>query len=69
MSNEAEQVQVRRRFAVTRHAGAAEWMQGRSPDAKIVAHIDPDDIRRGDIVMGTLPVNLARRSSPAARSS
>lgn len=49
-------------FFVTRHPGAIEWAarQGLAPD-RVVAHLDPDDIRPGDVVVGTLPVHLAAR--------
>ena len=45
---------------ITRHPGAIEWAarQGVSVDRQI-AHLDPDDIQPGDIVIGTLPVQLA----------
>lgn len=47
-------------FFVSRHAGAIEWAarQGLEVDRQI-DHLDPADIRPGDIVIGTLPVNLA----------
>lgn len=47
---------------VTRHPGAIEWAarQGLAPD-RVVVHLDPDDIRPGDVVVGTLPVHLAAR--------
>lgn len=28
---------------------------------RVVAHLDPDTIQSGDVVIGTLPVNLAAR--------
>ena len=45
---------------ITRHAGAVEWAHrhGLSIDRHIV-HLDPADVRPGDLVIGTLPVNLA----------
>lgn len=45
---------------VTRHPGAVEWAarQGLTVDRQ-VAHLDPADIRAGDVVIGILPVNLA----------
>lgn len=45
---------------VTRHPGAVEWAarQGLRVDRQ-VAHLDPADIRPGDVVIGILPVNLA----------
>ncbi|MEW6133060.1 MAG: CRISPR-associated protein Csx16 [Pseudomonadota bacterium] len=47
-------------FFITRHPGAVEWAarQGLAVDERI-AHLDPADIRPGDTVIGTLPVNLA----------
>jgi len=45
---------------ITRHPGALEWAHrhGLSIDRHIV-HMDPADVRPGDVVLGTLPVNLA----------
>jgi CRISPR-associated protein Csx16 len=48
-----------RRYAVTRHRGAAEWIKARFPDAEIAPHIDPEAVRPGDSVIGTLSVHLA----------
>jgi CRISPR-associated protein Csx16 len=47
-------------FFVSRHPGAAEWAQaqGLAVD-RLLAHLDPAEVRAGDIVIGTLPVNLA----------
>lgn len=44
---------------VTRHSGAIEWAARRGIVARMVAHLDPEDVGQGDIVMGTLPVHLA----------
>jgi CRISPR-associated protein Csx16 len=45
---------------ITRHPGAVEWAarQGLRIDRQL-AHLDPADIQPGDVVIGTLPVNLA----------
>lgn len=45
---------------ITRHPGAVEWAarQGLKVDRQI-AHLDPAAIHPGDVVIGTLPVNLA----------
>jgi len=47
---------------VTRHRGARDWAARRGYDAAtIVAHLDPAQLAAlgpGDIVIGTLPVNL-----------
>ena len=45
---------------ITRHRGAVEWAarHGIVVDQWIV-HLDPADVQAGDVVMGTLPVNLA----------
>lgn len=45
---------------VSRHAGAADWACRRGLDIdRRVEHLDVDDVRPGDIVIGTLPVHLA----------
>ncbi len=46
-------------YFVTRHSGALDWARGEGVEAHSVAHLDPSGLTRGDIVMGTLPVNLA----------
>ena len=47
-------------IAVTRHAGAREWLarQGIRVD-HFTDHLKVDQIRPGDTVIGTLPVHLA----------
>ncbi|MBD1389290.1 CRISPR-associated protein Csx16 [Neiella sp. HB171785] len=51
---------MNKRYFVCRHAGAIDWakQQGIEVDAQI-PHLDINDLRRNDIVMGTLPVHLA----------
>jgi CRISPR-associated protein Csx16 len=45
---------------VSRHPGAAEWArrQGLTVD-RMVEHLQVEDVRPGDTVIGTLPVHLA----------
>lgn len=47
-------------FFVSRHPGATAWAarQGLAVDVA-VAHLDVEEIQPGDVVVGTLPVNLA----------
>ena len=44
---------------VSRHAGAIKWARERGIDAEFVKHLDVKNVKRGDIVIGTLPVPLA----------
>lgn len=45
---------------VSRHAGAVEWARRKGIDVhRVVAHLDVKELRPGDTVIGTLPVNLA----------
>lgn len=45
---------------VSRHPGALEWMHRCGPSYdRHVAHLDPQCIQAGDVVIGSLPVNLA----------
>jgi CRISPR-associated protein Csx16 len=47
-------------YLITRHPGAIEWAARRGlPIDRQVLHLDPETIRSGDVVIGTLPVNLA----------
>ena len=50
-----------RRFFVSRHPGAIEWARQYpwAVRARFVPHLEIEDIRAGDVVIGTLPVNLA----------
>ena len=47
-------------YLITRHLGAVDWMarQGVVVDT-VLSHLDPNLIKRGDTVIGTLPVHLA----------
>ncbi|MGH9895487.1 MAG: CRISPR-associated protein Csx16 [bacterium] len=47
-------------YFVTRHPGARAWAaeEGIRVD-ETIEHLDPQQIQPGDIVIGTLPVNLA----------
>ena len=47
-------------YLVSRHRGAIEWIeqQGLNVD-QIISHLEPETIQAGDIVIGTLPIQLA----------
>lgn len=47
-------------YLITRHPGARQWVQeeGIVVDAQL-DHLEVDQVRAGDIVVGSLPVNLA----------
>lgn len=47
-------------YFISRHPGARDWAasQGIAVD-RMVSHLDPLTIQPGDLVLGTLPVNLA----------
>jgi CRISPR-associated protein Csx16 len=47
---------------ISRHPGALEWAaaEGLAVDARL-AHLDPETIQPGDVVIGTLPIHLAAR--------
>ena len=49
-------------YFVTRHAGARDWakQEGLAVD-RFVTHLDLTKIGKGDVVIGSLPVNLAAR--------
>lgn len=46
-------------YFVTRHKGAIEWARAQGIEATLIHHLDPDTIKTGDAVLGTLPVNIA----------
>jgi CRISPR-associated protein Csx16 len=45
-------------YFVTRHAGALEWAARQGIKAQTVTHLDTHNVKPGDTVIGTLPVNL-----------
>ncbi len=47
-------------YFISRHAGARDWaaQEGIAVD-RIAEHLVTDDIAAGDVVIGSLPVNLA----------
>ena len=47
---------------VSRHPGALDWAaeEGVTVDV-LLAHLDPQTIQPGDVVIGTLPIHLAAR--------
>lgn len=50
-----------KQYFVSRHAGAHEWAARQGFEVEVVTHFDPEVIVDGDIVIGTLPINLADR--------
>lgn len=47
-------------YFVSRHPGAVAWAAGQGfPVDRLVHHIDPAIVDPGDVVIGSLPVNLA----------
>lgn len=49
-------------WLVSRHPGAVDFLGGAGQHFdRHVAHLDPEAVRAGDTVIGTLPVNLAAR--------
>lgn len=47
-------------YFVSRHPGAQEWAAGEGITVDtVIAHLDPEVIQPGDVVIGTLPVHLA----------
>lgn len=62
MSAQTDNSDSGRILLVSRHPGALAWARAK----KLVydqhlEHIDPETIQPGDIVIGTLPINLAAR--------
>lgn len=45
-------------YFVSRHAGAHDWAARKGFDVEVVSHFDAETVESGDVVIGTLPVNL-----------
>ncbi|ADP71124.1 CRISPR-associated protein, VVA1548 family [Rhodomicrobium vannielii ATCC 17100] len=45
-------------YFVTRHEGAIDWALRKGIEAQLVTHLDPSKIEKGDVVLGTLPVQI-----------
>lgn len=54
---------------VSRHAGALEWVRARGIGIdRVVGHLEPAEVRAGDTVIGTLPVQrVAEVNAAGAR--
>ncbi len=48
-------------YFVSRHSGAVEWARRHGIDAEPVPHLNPDSIEKGDIVLGTLPIQIVAK--------
>jgi CRISPR-associated protein Csx16 len=47
-------------YFITRHPGALDWLEDQAIAVdQVIDHLDPDTVRAGDVVIGSLPVNLA----------
>ena len=47
-------------YFITRHTGAKQWAEQQGfPIDRMLQHLDTNHIQPGDIVIGSLPVNLA----------
>jgi len=45
-------------FIVTRHPGAVAWLKSKGFEGEVVAHLTPEMVDEGDVVIGVLPVHL-----------
>lgn len=45
-------------YFVSRHAGAVDWARRRGIEAELIPHLDPAQIKEGDTVLGTLPIQI-----------
>jgi CRISPR-associated protein Csx16 len=45
-------------YFVTRHRGAIEWLRRKGIAATIVEHLDVGQVQPGDLVLGSLPVQI-----------
>lgn len=47
-------------YFISRHRGACDWIKGQGIRVdRMLAHLEVNIIQPGDVVIGTLPVNLA----------
>jgi CRISPR-associated protein Csx16 len=45
-------------YFVSRHPGAIDWAAAQGIEAELVTHFDPSIAMDGDVVIGSLPINL-----------
>jgi len=48
-------------YFVTRHKGAIDWAKEQKIDALHMVHFNPEIIKSGDVVLGTLPVPIVAK--------
>jgi len=48
-------------YIVSRHSGAVAWLQRRGFAGPIISHLDPKILRKGDRVVGVLPITLVHQ--------
>lgn len=49
-------------YLVSRHPGTLDWFASQGLAIEVhIPHLDPDTIQAGDIVVGTLPIQLAAK--------
>ncbi|MHC1624881.1 MAG: CRISPR-associated protein Csx16 [Methermicoccaceae archaeon] len=47
-----------KRILVSRHPGAVAWLKSKGFEGEVVAHLTPEMVGEGDVVVGVLPVHL-----------
>ena len=45
---------------VSRHPGAIEWLREKGFEGEVIPHLDTATVREGDVVIGVLPIPLAK---------
>jgi len=48
-------------FIVSRHPGAVAWLKSRGFEGEVLSHLDPKILRKGDRVVGVLPITLVHQ--------
>ena len=52
---------MKKTYFVSRHKGAQEWALRRGIKAQVIEHFDPSIVEQDDVVIGTLPIHLAKQ--------
>ena len=55
-------MRIKLNYFISRHKGAQDWIKEQSIEIdKFIEHIDEHSLKQGDVVIGSLPINIVAR--------